>query len=62
MVKATVSSGTRTVLVPITPCRIIDTRPAFQIGPKSSPLGPAEILDVDGRGDSGNCTIPDDAP
>jgi hypothetical protein len=61
MVDATVSSGTKTVLVPITPCRIIDTRPAFQVGLKSSPLGPGEILKIAGRGTSGQCTIPGDA-
>ncbi len=61
LVGATVDSGERTVYVPITPCRIIDTRPEFQVGPKSSPLGPAETHTVTARGSYGECMIPTEA-
>ena len=61
IVSATVSSGDRTVFVPITPCRIMDTRPAFAVGPKTSPLGPEEVYTVDARGTRGRCTLPNDA-
>jgi len=49
--------------VPITPCRVIDTRPAPDtVGTKSSPLGPGETHTVDTHGDNGDCTgIPSDA-
>ena len=36
---ATVSSGERNVFMAITPCRLFDTRPGAQVGPRSSPLG-----------------------
>ena len=35
---ASIGTGERTVFVPITPCRLVDTRPAFQVGPRSAPL------------------------
>ena len=52
------SSTANSVFEPMTPCRIIDTRPAFQIGPRSSPLGTAESHTVTARGTAGDCTIP----
>lgn len=61
LVSATVSSGSRAVFVPITPCRIMDTRPGFVVGPKTSPLGPDEIYTVEAHGTSGQCTLPNDA-
>ncbi|MDJ0771515.1 MAG: hypothetical protein QNJ12_22205, partial [Ilumatobacter sp.] len=61
VVDATVSSGERTVLVAITPCRLFDTRPEFQVGPKSTPLGANETVTLNGRGAVGNCSLPDDA-
>jgi hypothetical protein len=60
-VNAAVTSGERTVFVPITPCRLFDTRPEFQVGPKSSPLGANEVHSVPGVGTVGNCTLPSDA-
>ncbi len=48
----------RPVVVPITPCRVLDTRPATQIGPIGAPLGPSGTVDVAGRGTTGECTIP----
>ncbi len=46
--------------VPVTPCRIIDTRPGSgQVGPQNSPLGPDGIMTVDGWGDvAGDCNLP----
>ena len=61
-VRATVGTGTRTVYVPITPCRLFDTRPAPDtVGPRSTPLGRDETHTVTAHGTSGNCTIPTDA-
>lgn len=43
--------------VPITPCRVMDTRTEFNVGPKSSPLGPGEVYTVNTTtADTGNCT------
>jgi hypothetical protein len=59
---AALSSGSRNVFVPIAPCRIMDTRPTTQVGPKSSPIGPNETYTVSTFGDNGQCTgIPSDA-
>ncbi|MFW2334102.1 hypothetical protein [Ilumatobacter sp.] len=61
LVRATQPDGAST-LVPITPCRVIDTRPEFNVGPKASPLGPGETHSVSAHGDNGDCTgIPADA-
>ena len=45
-----------TTFVAITPCRVIDTRPEFNVGPNSSPLGVGEIHTVKTHGSNGNCT------
>ena len=42
--------------VAITPCRVFDTRTAFAIGPKTSPLGPNETHTVSTHGKNGECT------
>jgi hypothetical protein len=56
LVTATSPSDAR-AFVPITPCRVMDTRPAPNtVGPKSSPLGGGEIHTVTAVGNSGNCT------
>jgi len=61
LVSATQPEGAST-WVSITPCRVIDTRPAFNVGPKASPLGPGETHSVSAHGDNGDCTgIPADA-
>lgn len=60
-VNATVNDGERTVFVPIVPCRLFDTRPEFQVGPRSTPLGAAETYPVVAVGQSGNCDLPADA-
>lgn len=43
--------------VPISPCRVMDTRAGeFNVGPKSSPLGPDEVHTVTAHGNNGECT------
>jgi hypothetical protein len=45
--------------VPITPCRLFDTRPSPDtIGSRATPLGPNETLVATVWGSNGNCTIP----
>jgi hypothetical protein len=66
LVNADVSTGDRPVFVPTTPCRLADTRTAPNtVGPKSSPLGVAEIATITAHGSNGECTgaaaIPSDA-
>ena len=62
IVGAAVSSGEKTVFVPITPCRVTDTRASSAVGPKSSPLGPSETYTINAHGNNGQCTgIPADA-
>lgn len=61
LVSATSPSGAST-LVSITPCRVMDTRPDFNVGPKASPIGADETYTVGAHGDNGDCTgIPADA-
>lgn len=62
LARASVGSGERAVFVPITPCRLVDTRPApDNVGPRSTPIGPAETVVQPVSGTNGNCTIPNDA-
>jgi hypothetical protein len=61
LVQATVDSGDRPILVTIDPCRMADTRPSSQVGPRNTPLGAGEQYDIDAHGMSGNCTIPSEA-
>lgn len=59
---AALDTGERTVFVPITPCRIMDTRPGEpNTGPRATPIGADEIHTIDVRGTNGTCTIPADA-
>lgn len=59
---ATVSSGEKAVFVPITPCRIMDTRGAPEtVGPRPVGLGPGETYSIDVLGAQGNCNVPSDA-
>lgn len=60
LVKAADSSDP-SVFVPITNCRIFDTRPNHDIGPFNTPLGPAAEITIAGHGETGECTIPDTA-
>lgn len=47
-----------TAFVPITPCRLVDTRPTSPVGPRTNPLGPDEEYDVAAVGAQGNCNLP----
>lgn len=59
---ASLDTGDRPVFVPITPCRLVDTRPApEQEGPRGTPLTANETLVVLVHGANGNCLIPTDA-
>ena len=53
--------GTRSVFVPISPCRLLDTRGEGTVGPRATPIVAGESLTVAVRGTNGNCTIPTDA-
>jgi hypothetical protein len=60
--RATVSTGSKAVLVPIAPCRLADTRPGGDnVGPRAAPLGPGEVHTFTVHGTNGKCTIPTDA-
>ena len=59
VVRATVSSGPKPIFVSITPCRLVDTRPApTTVGTRATPLNPAETATFTVHGTNGNCTIP----
>ncbi|MEY3361583.1 MAG: hypothetical protein RL531_1302, partial [Actinomycetota bacterium] len=54
--------GTASVLVPIAPCRLVDTRPApLTVGSRNTPIGPGQTITFQVTGTNGNCTIPTDA-
>jgi len=57
---AEVVDGERAIFVPITPCRLMDTRAGEAVGARSTPLGPEETHSVTVRGASGNCRLPTD--
>ena len=57
--RATVSTGARPIFVSITPCRLVDTRPApSTVGARATPLNPNETATFTVHGTNGNCTIP----
>jgi hypothetical protein len=59
IVNATISSGSKAVYVPISPCRLADTRPAPDtVGLKNTPIGAGQTHTFTVRGSNGNCTIP----
>jgi hypothetical protein len=56
---ATISSGERAAFVPITPCRVMDTRPLPErVGTRDTPLGPADTYTIPVVG---FCLVPLDA-
>lgn len=60
--RAVQSDGERAVFVPVTPCRIADTRPApDNIGARVGPVGAGETVTFDAHGSNGDCTLPVDA-
>ena len=54
----TADSGTPSSFVPITPCRLIDTRATSPVGPRSTPILAGESLTVQVTGSNGQCVIP----
>lgn len=55
---ATLGSGERTAFVPITPCRLADTRPgADNRGPRSTPIGPGQTYTLGAYGAVGDCNL-----
>lgn len=59
---AATSPAGATTYVPITPCRLVDTRTPGTVGPRSTPIGAAETYNVSAYGDNGQCTgIPTNA-
>lgn len=61
LVGATISDGERAVLVTIEPCRLLDTRPGSQVGPRPAPIGGGEVYEVEALGVSGECDVDTDA-
>lgn len=54
--------STASAFVPITPCRLLDTRVgADNVGPRAAPIGAGETYTLAARGAVGKCTIPADA-
>lgn len=58
----TIGTGERPVFVPITPCRVMDTRGAPNtVGPRNTPIGANSTYSPTVVGANGNCVIPADA-
>jgi hypothetical protein len=59
IVNATISSGSKAVYVPISPCRLADTRPGTDnVGTRNTPIGPGQTHTFTVRGANGQCSIP----
>jgi hypothetical protein len=60
---AAIGTGPRPVFIAITPCRLLDSRPApDNVGSRSTPIDPGEVHVQQVTGSNGNCTgIPSDA-
>ena len=56
-----VSSGVRPIMVPITPCRLLDTRAATHVGTRTTPLSAGQTYTVTATGAAGNCALPSGA-
>ncbi|MFW2333766.1 hypothetical protein [Ilumatobacter sp.] len=52
------TTGPAPAFTAITPCRLMDTRPAFNVGPRATPLGENVEVDVQVHGSNGRCSIP----
>jgi sugar lactone lactonase YvrE len=57
----TAGSSTASSFVPITPCRLLDTRSTSPVGPRSTPITAGESLQVQVTGSNGSCVIPTSA-
>ncbi len=59
LARATIGSGERTSFVPITPCRLADTRPAPDtVGTRNTPIGPNGTFTLSAHGSNGLCSSP----
>lgn len=58
LVAATGTSGAPSALVPIAPCRLLDTRATDQVGTRNTPLVAGEVAEFAVWGPHGNCDIP----
>ena len=58
LVDAAGSAGVASALVPIVPCRLVDTRPAAVVGSRSTALADGETVEFAVWGVNGNCDIP----
>ncbi len=55
----TAASGSPSSFVPITPCRLVDTRPGDDhVGARPTAIGANEVVTLAVWGTNGNCTIP----
>ncbi|MGB0111768.1 MAG: hypothetical protein WBP59_00970 [Ilumatobacteraceae bacterium] len=62
IVNAVQSSGERATYVPITPCRLMDTRPDRGVPGRQTPLGAGQTHTQNTHGNNGQCTgVPNDA-
>ena len=53
------AGGTVSSFVPITPCRLLDTRPpGDNVGTRATPISTNETFTTTVWGTNGNCTIP----
>ena len=53
------AGDTATAFVPISPCRLADTRAGGDnVGVRATPIGPAQSINVQATGPSGNCNVP----
>ena len=53
------SDGSPSMLVPIAPCRLFDTRPApDNVGPVASPIEGGGVMTQAVHGQNGNCAVP----
>jgi hypothetical protein len=58
----TAATGSPSVFVPITPCRLVDTREGtIHVGARATPIGANEAVTLAVWGTNGNCTIPSTA-
>jgi hypothetical protein len=56
------TTGPPSAFVPITPCRLVDTRPGdIHVGTRATPIGANEAVTLAVWGTNGNCTIPSTA-
>ena len=57
LVRAT-TADQAAAFVAITPCRVVDTRPDFLVGPRNTPLGADDAYSVVAHGQQGQCNLP----